>query len=195
MKAIARARPDHSTPPVVIRIRPRVDSGGRTALSIPFVSKLDELLLTALHRWSITALRVALGMVFVWFGVLKIFGMSPVTTLIQETYTFLPIHPFLLILGAWEMLVGIGIILKRALRSVLILLGMHLAGTFVAIWLNPRHFFVQGFPLFLTGEGEFVVKNLGLIAAGLVIAGHEVRPLKKQHLYRVDSMITEEEVL
>lgn len=195
MRGMARARPRRSTPPVVIQIRPRVDSRVRTALAIPFVSRLDELLLNLLHRWSITALRLALGVVFVWFGALKGFGISPVTTLIQEAYTFLPIHPFLLILGAWEMLVGIGIIVKRALRCVLILLSIHLAGTFLAVLLNPRHFFVQGFPLCLTAEGEFVVKNLVLIAAGLVIAGYEIKPLGKQHRYQVDSPITEEEVL
>jgi len=143
------------------------------------VSYLDELLLNALQRWSITALRLALGLVFIWFGALKTFGISPVTALIQETFTFLPIHLFVLILGGWEVLIGIGIILKRALRCVLILLGIHLAGTFVALWLNPQHFFVHGFPLFLTADGEFVMKNLVLIAAGLVIAGYEVRPLKK----------------
>jgi putative oxidoreductase len=195
MKSIARARPDHSTPPVVIRIRPRVDSRVRTALSIPFVSRLDELLLTILHRWSITALRVALGLVFVWFGALKGFGISPVRTLIQETYSFLPIHPFLLVLGAWEMLVGIGIIVKRALRCVLILLSIHLAGTFVAVLLNPRHFFVQGFPLCLTAEGEFVVKNLVLMAAGLVIAGYEIKPLRNSITTKSISMKTEEEVV
>jgi uncharacterized membrane protein YkgB len=151
------------------------------------VSQVDELVLALLQRWSIPVLRVALGLVFIWFGVLKALGVSPVTTLIQETYSFLPIHPFLLILGAWEMLVGIGIIVRRALRCVLILLSMHLAGTFVALWFNPQHFFVQGFPLFLTADGEFVMKNLVLMASGLVIAGYEVRPLRKDKRHRADS--------
>jgi uncharacterized membrane protein YkgB len=144
------------------------------------------MVLAMLQRWSIPVLRVALGLVFIWFGALKALGVSPVTTLIQETYSFLPIHPFLLILSAWEMLVGIGIILKRALRCVLILLGIHLAGTFVALWFNPPHFFVQGFPLFLTAEGEFVMKNLVLVASALVIAGYEVQPFRKDKPHRVD---------
>jgi uncharacterized membrane protein YkgB len=151
------------------------------------VSNLDEMVLAMLQRWSIPVLRVALGLVFIWFGALKAVGVSPVATLIQETFSFLPIHPFLLILGAWEMVVGIGIILKRALRCVLILLSIHLAGTFLALWFNPQHFFVQGFPLFLTAEGEFVVKNLVLMASGLVIAGYEVRPLKKRISQGLDS--------
>lgn len=182
MKQIAKTLPRTSARSVVIRLQPRLDSRVKGAFSLPFVSYLDELLLNALQRWSITALRLALGLVFIWFGALKSLGVSPVTALIQETFTFFPIHPFVLILGGWEVLIGIGIILKRALRCVLILLGIHLAGTFVALLLNPRHFFVHGFPLFLTADGEFVMKNLVLIAAGLVIAGYEVRPLNKRRI-------------
>lgn len=180
MKPIVRALPRNSAKSVVVRIRPPVDSSIPSADSLPLVAHLDEFVRAVLQRWSITTLRVALGLVFIWFGALKILGISPVTALIQETYTFLSIHVFVLILGGWEMLIGLGIVLKRALRCVLILLGFHLAGTFVALWLNPQHFFVHGFPLFLTADGEFVVKNLVLIAAGLVIAGHEVKPLRKK---------------
>lgn len=174
MKPILKTLPRSAA---VIPIRPRLDSKVNGSVA-PLVFHLDELLLTILRRWSIPALRLALGLVFVWFGALKIFGSSPVILLIQETFTFLPIHLFVMILGGWEMLIGIGIILKRALRCVLVLLGTHLFGTFVALWLNPHHFFVQGFPLFLTADGEFVMKNLVLMAAALVIAGYEVKPLQ-----------------
>jgi uncharacterized membrane protein YphA (DoxX/SURF4 family) len=143
------------------------------------VFRFDEILLNILRRWSITALRLALGSVFLWFGALKIFGSSPVAALIQETYSFMPITVFVLVLGVWEMVIGIGIILKRALRCVLILLGVHLIGTFTAIWFNPGIFFVQGVPFCLTVDGEFVMKNLVLITAASVIAGYEVRPLRR----------------
>lgn len=187
MKPIAKPLPRNLTKSVVLRLQPRVDSNLRGPVFVPLVSHVDEMVLAVLRRWSIPVLRVALGLVFIWFGALKALGVSPVTTLIQETYSFLPVHPFLLILGAWEMLVGIGVILKRALRCVLILLGIHLAGTFVALWFNPPHFFVQGFPLFLTADGEFVMKNLVLVASALVIAGYEVKPFRKDKRHRVDS--------
>jgi uncharacterized membrane protein YkgB len=141
--------------------------------------QLDQLLLDTLRRWSITALRLALGSVFLWFGALKVFGSSPVASLIQETYTFMPISIFMLILGVWEMIIGVGIILKRALRFVLILLGIHLIGTFTAIGFNPGIFFVQGIPFCLTVDGEFVIKNVVLMTAALVIAGYEVKPLRR----------------
>ena len=70
-------------------------------------------------------------------------------------------------------------ILKRAFRCVLLLLGIHLVGTFTAIWLNPNIFFVRGVPFCLTVDGEFVIKNVVLISAALVIAGYELKPLRK----------------
>jgi len=161
--------------PRVIPIRQPLDSRINDSL----VFRLDELLLNILRRWSITALRLALGSIFLWFGALKIFGGSPVAVLIQETYSFMPIHVFMFVLGVWEIVIGIGIMLKRALRCVLILLCVHLLGTFTAIWFNPGIFFVQGVPLCLTVDGEFVMKNLVLITAALVIAGYEVKPLRR----------------
>jgi putative oxidoreductase len=167
-----------SANPTVIPIRPPLDS----KIDVSFLSlvfQLDEFVLDTLRSWSIPVLRLALGFVFLWFGALKILGSSPVAALIQETYTFLPISTFVFLLGVWEMLVGIGMILKRALRCVLLLLGVHLVGTFTAIWLNPHVFFVQGLPFRLTVDGEFVIKNVVLISAALVIAGYEVKPLRR----------------
>lgn len=162
-----------SASPTIVPIRQPLDYRINESL----IFRVDELLLSLLRRWSITTLRLALGLVFFWFGALKIFASSPVASLIQETYSFMPIHAFVLVLGVWEMLIGVGIILKRALRSVLILAGVHLLGTFTAIWFKPSVFFVQGVPFCLTVDGEFVMKNLVLITAALVIAGHELKPL------------------
>jgi len=167
-----------SVNPIVVPIRKPVDSRPSESLS-SLVFTIDEFLLDMLRRWSITALRLALGAVFLWFGALKVFGSSPVASLIQATYHFMPLAIFVLLLGVWEMLIGIGIIMKRALRLVLILLGVHLLGTFTAIWFNPSIFFVQGVPFCLTVDGEFVIKNLVLITAALVIAGYELKPLRR----------------
>lgn len=176
MKPIVKTL-SHSTNVTVIPLRPRLKSATRGSL-LSLVVRLDELVLGVLRRWSITGLRLTLGAVFLWFGALKIFANSPVTSLIEETYAFLPVGTFISVLGVWEMFIGIGIIVKRALRLVLVLLAVHLVGTFTAVLLNPRLFFVQGFPLCLTVDGEFVMKNLVLITAAMVIGGYEVKPLR-----------------
>ncbi len=136
-----------------------------------------DYLLGLLHRWSVPALRLALGLIFLWFGCLKLFGASPVMRFLAETYFFLPVRSFSVALGAWEALIGTGLLFKRALRCALALLCLHLVGTFLALAMSPLLFFRDGNLLRLTFEGEFVVKNMVLIAAALVIGGHEVKPL------------------
>ena len=149
-------------------------------MSTPLVqsrfSDLDGLFTSLLRRGSIPALRLTLGVVFVWFGVLKLLGVSPVLSLVEQTYSFLPLRAFFLLLSIWEMGIGCGLIFKRALRVTLVLLCIHLTGTFIALLQAPSLFFLHNNPLWLTAEGEFVIKNLVLVAAGLVIAGHEVKP-------------------
>lgn len=124
-------------------------------------------------------LRVALGIVFLWFGALKVLGISPVADIVSSTYSFLPQREFLLFLGIWEVLIGIGLLARIALRVTLALLWLQMAGTLIAPILNPALFFAGSNPFFLTSQGEFVVKNLVLIASSIVIGGHEVTPKMK----------------
>ncbi|MBI3631201.1 MAG: hypothetical protein HY221_02590 [Candidatus Sungbacteria bacterium] len=138
--------------------------------------RYDTLFVGFMRRWSIPLLRVCLGIVFLWFGALKIFGVSPVADLIRNAYPFTAQHHFLLTLGWWEALIGIGLMCKCALRATLGLLWLQMLGTLAALALAPWLFFAHGNIFLLTVEGEFVVKNFVLIAAGLVIGGYEVAP-------------------
>ena len=130
-----------------------------------------------MRKWGIPVLRVALGIVFLWFGALKIFGVTPVADLVGQTYSFFPVTEFLVFLGVWEVVIGIGLILKIFLRSVLAMLWLQMLGTFIASILEPSMFF-NGNIFLLTIEGEFLVKNLVLVASGIVIGGHEVKKRK-----------------
>ena len=141
------------------------------------ISKLDKLMVKDMRKWGIPVLRVALGIVFLWFGALKIFGVTPVADLVGQTYSFFPVTEFLVFLGVWEVVIGIGLILKIFLRSVLAILWLQMLGTFIASILEPSMFF-NGNIFLLTIEGEFLVKNLVLVASGIVIGGHEVKKRK-----------------
>jgi len=126
--------------------------------------------------WFMTAfgtriLRVCLGVVFVWFGLLKVIGKSPVAALVAQTVYWVPPEAFVPFLGIWEMAVGIGLLWARAMRLTLLLFWLQMAGTFLVLVLRPDIAFQEGHPLLLTTEGEFVIKNLVLIAAGLVVGG------------------------
>lgn len=161
------------------RVRTHANIGDLIVPSPDFaVQRWHDHVLGLLHRWSVPALRLTLGLIFLWFGGLKLFGASPVMNILEHTYWFLPVGAFAVAIGVWEVLIGLGLMSKRALRCAVVLLCMHLAGTFVALALAPALFFQDGNPLRLTVEGEFVVKNMVLIAAALVIGGHEVKPLR-----------------
>lgn len=135
---------------------------------------IDRVLIRDMRRWGVPLLRIMLGIIFLWFGALKLSGNSPVGYLVAGTYSFLPQNIFIPLLGAWEVVVGLGLILKKYLRITLGLLWLQMAGTLSAALLAPHLFFNDNTIFLLTMEGEFIIKNFVLIAAGLVIGGHEV---------------------
>jgi putative oxidoreductase len=135
---------------------------------------LDDKLIRFMNRWSVPILRLALAIVFIWFGWLKVQGASPVEDLVRNTFASLPFDFPFTWLGILEIAIGLGLLFKFGLRFTLLLLWLMLLGTFSSLFLNPSLFF-DGNLINLTTEGEFVIKNLVLFAAGLVIGGFEVR--------------------
>jgi uncharacterized membrane protein YkgB len=133
------------------------------------VDRLDVKITAFLRRWSIPALRVSLGLVFVWFGAMKVFDATPVADLVANTVYWFDPAWVVPVLGVFEVVVGIGLLFRIALRLVLGLFAVQMVGTFLVLALLPEVAFDSGNPLLLTVEGEFVVKNLVLLSAGMVI--------------------------
>jgi putative oxidoreductase len=131
--------------------------------------RFDRMVVAALQRWSVPILRLSLGIVFLWFGALKVFGVTPVSDLVAATVYWVDPNWFVPLLGVVEILVGAGLIFRRALRLILAVFLAQMAGTFLVLIVLPDVAFQDGNPLLLTVEGEFVVKNLVLLSAGLVV--------------------------
>ncbi len=140
--------------------------------------KIDHWMVSEMLQWGIPLLRVTLGIVFIWFGLLKILDESPVKMLISDAYPFLPLQAFLLILGIWEVVIGIGLLTKRAPRITIGLLWLQMIGVFMGPLLLPHYFFQYSNPFFLTMYGEFVIKNIVFLSASLVIGGHIVKQMQ-----------------
>ncbi len=119
-----------------------------------------------------------MGLVLVWFGVLKIVGETPVADLVAGTVYWVNPSWFVPLLGVFEVVVGIGLLLGRWLRIVLALFVLQMMGTFLVLVIQPEVAFQDGNPLLLTTEGEFVIKNLVLLSAGLMI-GSRLKALPK----------------
>lgn len=116
------------------------------------------------------ALKVSLAALFIWFGALKILGASPVAGLIAETVPFLDPAWFIPALGVFEIVLGAALLIGGNLLVLAAALA-HLAGTFAVFVTAPELAFQSGNPLLLTTEGEFVMKNLVLLAAVLALVG------------------------
>jgi putative oxidoreductase len=133
------------------------------------VVRFDHVLIELLRKYSPAILRISLGIVFFWFGALKVAGVSPVADLLEETVWWLPSSTTVIVLGVTEVLIGLGLIFGIAPRVVLLLFTLQMVGTFLTFFVVPGRMF-DGNPLKLTVLGEFVVKNLVLLAAGLSVA-------------------------
>lgn len=130
----------------------------------------DERVVKLASRYGVPLLRYSLGINFIWFGALKVTKSSPVGELVADTVYWVPPRFFVPFLGLWEIAVGLGLISGRAQRTTLLFFLMQMAGTFLVFVEKPDVTFQSRNPLLLTTEGEFVVKNLILISAGIVIA-------------------------
>ena len=140
---------------------------GRTAY--PWWERVDAWMIRCMSVHGIQVLRMSLGLVFIWFGLLKMIGRSPVAMLVARTVYWASPDVVIPFLGAWEILVGVGLLFAVALRCTLFLFWLQLTGTFLVLIVRPDIAFQHGNPCLLTTEGEFVIKNLVLIAGGLVV--------------------------
>lgn len=139
-------------------------------------NQIDSKITAWMARYGIVLLRVSLGLAFFWFGFLKFFpGLSPAEALATRTIevmTFGLIRPemSIYILAAWETLIGLGLIFGVWMRATLLLLFLQMLGTMTPLFFFPAEVFTR-IPYAPTLEGQYIIKNLVLISAGIVVGG------------------------
>jgi len=138
--------------------------------------RVDPIIAGWMARHGLTLLRWSLGIVFFWFGVLKFFnGLSPAQGLAARTISVLtlgkvPPPVSVPVLAAWECLIGLGLLSGRLQRIVLLLLFIQMTGTLLPLFFFPHDVFLR-IPYAPTLEGQYIIKNLVLISAAIVIGG------------------------
>jgi uncharacterized membrane protein YkgB len=133
--------------------------------------RIDRAITAWMAKWGVLVTRIGLGIVFFWFGALKLFpNMSPAEDLVRDTVYFMDPDLFIPILAIWEMLIGLGLIFGKYMRITLLLLFLQMPGTALPLLILPDAVWTQ-FPFGLTLEGQYIIKNLVLIGAGLVLGG------------------------
>ena|SRR5437763_2240810 len=138
------------------------------------LDRLDLNIAQWLAHHSITLLRVGMGVVFLWFGALKFFpGLSPAENLALHTIAVLtlgliPAEVSRVLLATLECVIGLGFLTGRYIRLTLLLMAFQMVGALSPLVLFPGEVFkhVLYAP---TLEGQYIIKNLVLIGAGLVI--------------------------
>lgn len=142
----------------------------RTADRIRTASGALERLLAA-H--SVTALRISIGLIFTYFGVLKFFpGASPAEVLVTRTIDLLtlglvPAGAALLMTAVIETFVGLSLVTGVGVRAGLVVLYGALAGIMSPLVLFPGDLFDGVVP---TLEAQYILKNVVVACAGAVVA-------------------------
>jgi len=138
------------------------------------LNRIDVQVTSRMAQYGVRLLSISLGVVFFWFGVLKFFpGSSPAEDLATKTINMLtagliPPNVSILVLATWECVVGLGLILGMFMRSTLLLLFLQMLGTVTPLFFFPQEVFTR-IPYVPNLEGQYIIKNVVLISAGLVI--------------------------
>jgi uncharacterized membrane protein YkgB len=127
-----------------------------------------------LQTHSLKALRICIGLCFLWFGILKLIpGCSPACEIAISTIEVLSFGLMdglvgFMLLGIIELIIGLNLLLKLFLKPSLYILILHMIFTFSTFLLTPELMFGEQFGA-LSLEGQYVIKNLVFIFAAFVI--------------------------
>ena len=135
--------------------------------------RIDQHITRWMARYSLIILRIGLGLVFIWFGALKLIpGLSSAEDLVRNTIYFFNPDIFLPFLALWEVLIGVGFLTglftNRFQRLTILLLFMQMFGTALPLVLLPEVSW-KVFPFVPTLEGQYIIKNLVIIGSALVL--------------------------
>ncbi len=136
-----------------------------------YFEDIDMRITLWMQRHGLRFLRYYLGIVIMCFGILKPLGLSPAIELVTQTVYWFPPQVFVPLLGWWEVAIGICLLYKPLIRIGILLMVPQMIGTFLPLILLPDVVFSGNFFL-LTLEGQYIVKNLVLIGAAMVIGSH-----------------------
>ncbi|MFT4611212.1 MAG: putative membrane protein YkgB [Glaciecola sp.] len=143
------------------------------------IYKLDKGTISIMKSLSTPAIRLSFGVIFIWFGILKPLGLSAAEGLLKATVVWLPFgsaENWLIIIGLWEVVIGVFFFFKKTTRIAIILLFLQMVGTFMPLVFLPEVTFQSNNVFLPTLEGQYIIKNLMIISAALVLGGDINKP-------------------
>ena len=122
--------------------------------------------------------RIPLFVIFFWFGFLKIINLSPAQNIVIDTVYWMPFfeaESWTIIIGYWEVLIAILFLFKRTTLVAMVLLLLQMTGTFLPLIILPEVTFQNSNPFLPTLEGQYIIKNIIIITAALIIGGSKLK--------------------
>lgn len=152
------------------------------------IKEIDRIILERMRLLGEPAARISLFIIFFWFGILKPLGVSAAGPLVVKTVGWMPFftgEQWLAVIGWWEVLIGICFLFRKTTRLAILLLFLQMSGTFMPLFILPEITFQEnGIPFLPTLEGQYIIKNIIIISAALVIGGSlgakRERPIKRE---------------
>ena len=117
-------------------------------------------------------IRIPIFIIFFWFGFLKIIDLSPAQQLVKDTVYWMPFlsaESWTYVIGVWEVLIAICFLFKRTTLIAMVLLFLQMSGTFLPLLILPEITFQNSNPFLPTLEGQYIIKNIIIITAALII--------------------------
>ena len=117
-------------------------------------------------------IRIPIFIIFFWFGFLKIVDLSPAQELVQDTVYWMPFlsaEMWTYVIGFWEVLIGVFFLFKKTTLIAMLLLLIQMSGTFLPLVILPEITFQDSNPFLPTLEGQYIIKNIIIITAALII--------------------------
>ena len=146
------------------------------------LEKIDQSIAGFMNQRAEWAIRISFAIIFIWFGILKPLGHSEAQALVLATVSRMPFfeaETWLSIIGWWEILIGLFFLFPQTTRLAIALLFAQMGGTFLPLFVLPDITFQDGNYLLPTLVGQYIIKNLMLISAALVIGGRFYKKRKQ----------------
>lgn len=139
------------------------------------LDEIDRRIAGFMRVWGTPALRYSLAVIFILFGILKPLGLSPAERLVRATTAWMPLlggEGWVQLVGWFEVAIGVTFLFRRTIRIGVALLALQMVGTFLPLVVLPDVVFQTGrVPYAPTMEGQYIIKNLLIISAALVVGG------------------------
>jgi uncharacterized membrane protein YphA (DoxX/SURF4 family) len=149
------------------------------------IDKFDRVTIKYMKSASIPSIRISFGVIFIWFGILKPLGLSSAEDLLKATVIWLPFgsaEVWLVVIGIWEIVIGIFFFFKKTTRIAIILLFLQMVGTFMPLIVLTDVTFQSNNIFLPTLEGQYIIKNLMIISAALVLGGNIIKPENTENI-------------